>query len=387
MKKKVLIVTSYYVPSVKGGGPIQSVKNLVDNLSDKIDFFIITGDRDLGDSKPFESIVTESWIQVGSAKVIYIDKKNFTIKQYVKLINSIDCDVIYLNSFFSYKCSIIFILLRKMGKLSSKQIILAPRGEFSKGALGLKKIKKKLYIQLAKIFKLYEGINWHSTNKLEMKDIKNIFGEGIHVDIAANLTANYQHIEYSKSIFKYPGELILVYVSRIHPMKNLLQALKIISKLDGQVVFNIFGPIEDAQYWEKCNRRISSMPNNITVNYNGLIQNDKLQELYKKQHVFILLTLGENFGHAISEALIGGCPVIISDRTPWETLESYHVGWDISLEKEDEILRVMKTLLALDNKEYQIMSRNAYEFCKRKSNQDEELNSYYKMLIREGKMN
>ncbi|MEL7568480.1 MAG: glycosyltransferase, partial [Clostridiaceae bacterium] len=344
MKKRVLIITSYYHPSVKGGGPIRSLKNLVDNLSDKIDFYIITGDRDLGDSKPFDSVETESWAQVESAKVYYTDKIRLNWKKYIQLIDSVNCDVIYINSFFSYRCSIILILLNKIGKLSGKKMILAPRGELSEGALGLKNFKKKLYIQMAKRLKLYDDVKWHSTTEYEMKDIKNVFGERIVVDVASNLTADYQHIEYSKLITKYPGELILVYVSRIHPMKNLLQVLEIIKKLDGQVVFNIFGPIEDKQYWEKCNQIILNMPRNIKVHYNGLIQNDKLQELYKKQHYFILLTLGENFGHAIAEALIGGCPVVISDRTPWRNLENYLVGWDIPLEKKDEILEVLKTL-------------------------------------------
>jgi hypothetical protein len=38
--------------------------------------------------------------------------------------------------------------------------------------------------------------------------------------------------------------------------------------------------------------------------------------------LFLFPTLGENYGHVISEALASGCPVVISDQTPWRNLEA-----------------------------------------------------------------
>ena len=46
----------------------------------------------------------------------------------------------------------------------------------------------------------------------------------------------------------------------------------------------------------------------------------------------ILPTLGENFGHVIVEAWTAGCPVLVSDRTPWRQLASHGVGWDVALD-------------------------------------------------------
>lgn len=376
MKKNVLIMAGYYVPSVKGGGPIQSIKNLVDNLSDEFNFYIVTADRDLGDDKPFKNIKTNTWVKVGKANVYYTNNRLMTWYKMKALLNSINYDVLYLNSFFSYKSSIMPVILKRLKLLPNKRIVLAPRGEFSEGALGLKSLKKKLYIYISKIFKLYNTVKWHATTEYELEDIKNVFGERIHIVTAQNLTADYQHVLYSKSIVKKPGEIVLVYVSRIHPMKNLLQVLKLIRNLEGKIILNIFGPIEDTQYWEKCNEAIENMPSNIKVIYYGPIQNDKLHEIYQEQHYFILLTLGENFGHAIAEALIGGCPVIISNRTPWKDLEVHRVGWDISLENEVQFLRVLKNLIAQDNEEYRVLSKNAYKFSKAKSNQDKELDAY-----------
>ncbi|NMA52333.1 MAG: glycosyltransferase [Peptococcaceae bacterium] len=264
--------------------------------------------------------------------------------------------------------------------MKGKKVVLAPRGEFSEGALALKNHKKRLYIQLARILKLYDNVKWHATTGYEGKDIKDIFGDKTTVDIATNLTVNSKGILYSKQVTKKQGELVLVYVSRIHPMKNLIQALELIKKLDGHITFNVFGPVEDKQYWKKCKKLIESMPTNIDVIYHGIIQNDKLYELYQTQHYFILLTFGENFGHAIAEALIGGCPVIISDRTPWRNLEEHQVGWDIPLKNQKQLIKILNEITAQNDTAYQMLSKNAYKFGKEKSINDKEINNYLNLF-------
>lgn len=98
MKKKILIMAGYYLPSVKGGGPIQSIKNIVDNLSDKFDFYIIAADRDLWDEQPFENIEVDKWIQVGKANVYYTDVTKLTWKKTADIINSANYNMMYLNS-------------------------------------------------------------------------------------------------------------------------------------------------------------------------------------------------------------------------------------------------------------------------------------------------
>jgi glycosyltransferase involved in cell wall biosynthesis len=380
MKKKVLIMAGYYVPSVKGGGPIQSIKNLVDNLSDKIDFYIVAADRDLGDDNPFENIKVDEWIKVGEANVFYTNKSLLTWKKVQDLICCIDYNVLYLCSFFAYKDSIIPIILNKINRISPKKIIVSPRGQFSKGALSLKSFKKLMYLKLSKFLGLYSGITWHATTDIEKTDIQKIFGTNINIKIAGNLTKNYQNVIYNKSLAKIPGELKIVYISRIHPMKNLLQVLELLKKINKKIEFSIYGPVEDGYYWGKCKEAIKQLPKNIIVNYYGLISNEKVNEIYDKNHIFILLTLGENFGHAISEALIGGCPVVISDRTPWRELETHQVGWDVPLENEKVIVNVLKECVEMDNPKYQEMSMNAYLFSKNISNSQKRIRTYLEMF-------
>src|SRR5699024_6351688 len=111
-----------------------------------------------------------------------------------QITKKIDFDVIYLNSFFSFKLSIMPYLLWHYNFIETKKIVIAPRGNFSDGALGLKKIKKQIYIKLAKFLKLYKDVEWHATAQTEKEDIKNIFAKNANITIASNLTKDYRGI-------------------------------------------------------------------------------------------------------------------------------------------------------------------------------------------------
>lgn len=380
MKKKVLILADYYLPSIKGGGPIQSIKNLVDNLSDKINFYMVAADRDLGDDKSFPDIQTDEWVQVGNAKVFYTNPSKLTWRKTADVINSVDYDVMYLNSFFSFKFSTVPIMLNKMKRISKKPIVMAPRGQFSPGALGLKSGKKKLYIKLTKALGLHKNIKWHATANTEKKDIEVIFGKAENIKVANNLTANYRELNYNKNIEKKKGELKIVFVSRVHPKKNLKKAIKFLKDIDGKIEFNIYGPLEDKVYWDECEKVIEDLQENIEVLYKGVANHNEIMDIFKENYVFLFPTLGENFGHVISEALIGGCPIIISDQTPWRGLEKFHVGWDIKLKDEDRFVEVLQHCVDMDNEEYKALSKNAFEYGKKMSNSTDDILKSYELF-------
>jgi glycosyltransferase involved in cell wall biosynthesis len=380
MKKKVLIMAGYYLPSVKGGGPIQSIKNLVENLGDSYEFFIIASDRDLGDSKPFSQIHLNEWINVDNAMVYYTNMNFLNWRKLKSIFITLKCDVLYLNSFFSFKDSILPVMLMYLRKISFSKIIIAPRGQFSKGAIGLNRWKKKLYIRIAKIINLYKNIHWHATANSEKEDIQGIFGKKVNVTTINNFTANYQTLEFEKKIMKTSGELKIVFISRIHVKKNLLKALEFLKSIRGSVEFNIFGPIEDEVYWLSCMNVINNLPKNIKVSYKGTLKHNYIMDIFKSHHILLLPTLGENFGHVISEALIGGCPVIISDQTPWRNLDKFNVGWDINLHDENKFVEVIQKCVDLNESDYIKMSISAFNYAKKSSNKSTERLEYKKLF-------
>ena len=156
--------------------------------------------------------------------------------------------------------------------------------------------------------------------------------------------------------------LKIVFLSRISKMKNLCGALEMLNGLKGQIQFNIYGPIEDKAYWMECQKIISNLSDNITVQYCGNIVHDRVTDVMGEHDLFFLPTLGENFGHVILEALCSGCPVLISDRTPWRSLEGKGIGWDITLDRPEMFRKVIQTCIDMDSVEHKKWSERAREY-------------------------
>ena len=58
-----------------------------------------------------------------------------------------------------------------------------------------------------------------------------------------------------------------------------------------------------------------------------------------------------------------GCPIVISDRTVWRSLEEKGVGWDIPVEDRALWLEVLEECVRMDGEAYAIMSSNARRFA------------------------
>jgi len=135
LKPIILTFAHYYLPGNLAGGPIRSIANMVDLLSDEFDFYIITSDRDYGAKNPYSDVNIDEWNTVGNAKVFYASEKYLGLNQLRKLISSTPHDLLYLNSFFDPTFTVKPLLARWLKKVPSKPIVVAPRGEFSQGAL------------------------------------------------------------------------------------------------------------------------------------------------------------------------------------------------------------------------------------------------------------
>lgn len=372
----ILTFTDSYLPGYKAGGPIRTIVNMVDSLAGHYWFKIITLDRDMGDKESYADIKINDWNEVGQALVYYSEPTNHTFNNIIKLAKETPHDVIYLNSFFSWDFTIKPLLLRKIGLIPKKTpIVLAPRGEFSTGALNLKLLKKKTFISIAKLLGIYNDLVWQASSQFEKDDITRVMGKQCDVFIAPDLPAPSKFD--SSPIFKpkHPGSIKCIFLSRISPMKNLKGALGTLKRVKGQVELNIYGPIENIDYWKECQTIIYALPENITVNYKGLLDHGHVAQAFSENHLFLFPTLGENFGHVIIESLVAGCPVLISDQTPWRNLEQEGVGWDLPLNRPELFKEVLQDCIDMGNEEYIKMSQKAREFGIMRSNDEKVLNA------------
>jgi glycosyltransferase involved in cell wall biosynthesis len=357
-KPVILIFSDWYAPGFKAGGPIQSCVNLVRYLSDKYRFYVVCGDRDLGDDKPYKNIPLNKWsIGPSGETIFYTDSRKLSRQQIRRFITELNPQVVYLNSMFSIPFTILPLLV--CWKLKNRPlVVLAPRGMLQAGALQLKATRKKIFLRIFRVLGWQQFIRFQATDAQELKDIQQQFPSAsalIAENIPNCLSAN------PSPATKEPGKLNLIFISRIHPKKNLLFLLELLKEWPGnaQLTVDIYGDAGDPAYDSQCKSLVGQLPPDKVVRFMGPIENKLVFATLAAYHAFVLPTRGENFGHAIFEALEAGKPVLISDQTPWRNLEERNAGWDIPLDRKDRYWKALDQLAAMDQTAYEQWSANA----------------------------
>ena len=370
-RKKIVVLIDWYLPGYKAGGPIQSVASIVARLKDEFDFAIITSDTDASETTPLAGIKSDEWnITADGTRVYYFSKEKRSYNTLKKLMLAEQADAFYLNSLFSVFFTIYPLLIRK-NYMPNRKTVLAPRGMLGKGALHIKSLKKKMFLLLARIAGIYKNITWHASTSQEEKEVKDKFGRNARIKIATNLTApkaspNFQRV-------KENGSARFFFLSRISSKKNLLYTIQSLSKLPSnyKVAFHIYGPVDDPPYWEECQHAIQQVKPHISIIYKGPIANTATDAMMANYHFSLLQTQHENFGHSIIESMAAGCPVIISDQTPWRNLETVKAGWDIPLKDESALLKALEDCCKMDLHTFNECSKAAFDYASKVINNPE----------------
>lgn len=362
----VLVFVRYYLPGFKAGGPIRSIDNLVGHLGDEFDFHIVTSDRDLGDVAAYLRGTADVRRKVGKATVTYLSPNEQGFSGICRLLRTTPHDVVCLNSFFEPVFSAIPLLLRRFGLTPDTPYLIAPRGELSRGALGLKAWKKQLYLHAVRIGGLVRDVGWQASSAYEASEIVHALGvDPARIHVAPNPSPlESEQFNVVSSSHRDPGiPLKVLFLSRIAPKKNLHFALQTIARIQEPVLFDIYGPVTDDVYWRRCQADIASLPSHVKVAYRGAVQPEQVREVMAGHDLFFLPTLGENFGHVIAEALSVGTPVLIADTTPWRDLEIAGVGWDLPLDGEQAFLHCIEHCVRLGAKEYEAWRASIRRFA------------------------
>lgn len=351
MRKKILVLVDWYLPGYKGGGQIKAVQYIVENLSNEFDFFILCRNYD-SDGSVYAEIPSGVWIKYGNVSIKYLSKKDGSyFSSVTREVSKKDWHTLYLNSYFSFFFSILPALYVKFMPHSFRRVILAPRGEFSPGALNLKAGKKERFIRAARFLGIHDKVTWHASTEYECQDIQAVYpNASIKIakellPIAVRSTPTY--------VDKSPGALKLFFLSRITPKKGLDYALEVLALVsEGNIEFDIYGPIEDAAYWEKCTALIAKLPPNVTARHCGEVPHERIAQIIPSYHFLFFPTLGENFGYVIIEALLASRPILISDNTPWRNLADSGVGWELPMIEKNAFAQKIKYCVDMSQQEF-----------------------------------
>lgn len=379
----VLILTPYYLPGYKAGGPIRSLVNLTEALGDEYRFRIVTYDRDLGDKRRYPDIRAREWVRSGRAEVYYVPPGVRLPREIAGIMRRETYDVLYLTGVFEPGLTILPLILRRLGAARSGVVAVSPRGGLLEPALGVKSAKKRAYLHVAKALGLYKALRWHATSRAEADAIERVFGRSIgpHEVVIANNLASRTEGAAAAGRTKTRGLLRLAYLGRINRIKNLDFAIWCLSQIEkGQVEYAVYGPIEDARYWEECQALAATLPSGVRVRYEGTYEPTSLGAVLAEHDAFFLPTKTENFGHSIIEALSAGLPALVSDHTPWRGLERAGAGWDLPLDQPNRFVDAIRALIAADEETLLHMRVRAREYASVAVTNESELDAYRSLL-------
>jgi glycosyltransferase involved in cell wall biosynthesis len=97
------------------------------------------------------------------------------------------------------------------------------------------------------------------------------------------------------------------------------------------------------------------------VRHDGPRPHDQVLDVMAAHDFLVLPTLGENFGHAVVEALQAGLPVVVSDKTPWRDLEQVGSGWDLPHDSSVWV-RVLERCVDMDRDQHELLRLGARRY-------------------------
>lgn len=349
-RPRVLLLSPYFLPAEQGGGSVRAVLYLGHHLRPSFDLVIATRDHDLRSQAPFAEADRIAARQHTSLDIRYLPpgwRGALTLRRLLFE----PFDLIYLNSLMAPDLALL-PLLWLSGRSRRTPVLIAPRGELMPGALSQRPLAKKVYLGLLQAMGLLRHARFHATSPDESTAIATAFGARAVIHLAPDLPPPAAPLGVDVGdAARLPGPLRVLFLSRIDRIKNLGFALDVLARSPVAVDFDIAGPVGDEALWSECQERMRRLPAQIRTRYLGAVPHAQVGGLLATHDLLFLPTLGENHGYVVLEALAAGCPVLLSDQTPWRGLQGLGIGADLPLDDTTAFVQALVNQDAMSDAE------------------------------------
>ena len=346
---RILYITPAYYPAVFWGGPIVSVRLVVNELkSSGLEVDVWTNALGLESNRETERLVDN--VNIRYFKYFTLAKWQFPFKVLSALWKShAEYDVFHLSSVWDPIAwlSAMVLILRK------RKYVISPRGSLDNSLMSKSFIIKKImyFLIIRKVITKSEGI--HYTTVFERQRFINFFGSDKPGIVAYNpiIPSNYTR-EVDQDLLKKfainPRKYVL-YLGRLNWKKGIIELLEAWSRadrLDYKLV--LAGPDENG-YGRQVLAKIKSLGLEFSVVLTGLVDGDLKLALLQNAYLFVLTSMSENFAVAVAESMACGVPVLISNNVGIKELVlKYQCGKVVKLDT-DEITNTLNSILRDDN--------------------------------------
>lgn len=265
----------------------------------------------------------------GTPVELKILEQDYSIKEIENYITTESFDIIQLQSIWHPSYHRIAKICRK----HDIPYLITPRGMLEPWSLSQKKWKKKLALLLYQMRDLNKASCIYTTSEMEASNVKQL-GVKSNISVIPNgIDINGYPCRSTRNNIKKQ----ILFLSRIHEKKGielLINAWKTLHAEYPDWSIKIVGNGEDS-YIKKLKETISKHQLDECIEIMPPAFGSSKIALYQSSSLFVLPSYSENFGMVIAEALSCGVPVITTNYTPWEFLNSTNTGWCIGLSEDN----------------------------------------------------
>lgn len=280
-------------------------------------------------------------------------------RDYLGLIRELRPQVVHVNGCWLPQCA----LIERWSQRAGIPVVLSPHGMLEPWIIHrhywTRKLPALILYQRAAVRR---ADHLHATAESEQRNLISlgwnpritVIPNGIDVDPVR-----------MKTSWQRTGRLL--FLSRIHVKKGINFLLEAMAALAGELKdyqLDIAGE-GDRAYVDELRAMADRLGLSGRVHLVGGVYGEGKWDLFRRADVFVLPTHSENFGLVVAEALAAGTPVITTQGTPWQDLETHHCGWWTDVGTEPTILS-LRDFLQRSPQELEDMGRRGRHLVEEK---------------------
>lgn len=339
-KPRILCLYFSYFPSTENPGPAESIRILAERLQSDFEVHIITHNYDgTKKQKLFKNQVFAR--RRGSHfKVSYVPRGiagwRYTIREISRRSGAVT-----IHCFFDYRLAIPILVIGRL-LFPRHTFFHFPHGIFLQAVFKTKVIRKWLYCRFLDLFDMTRYITHIAASPLEERDLRTHLWRGQEVVVIPHFR-DQTLLGAQQWPAKKSGSLKICLVGRVAKQKNVIGALDILDAAGVPCECDIYGDTSELDYFDRVKKKADALvKKGVVVRFLGFVKKVEMTKVMPEYDLLFSPTLGENYGHAIVEALALGVPVLLSDQTPWTDVGDTGAGWAFPLQNIDAFVQVLK---------------------------------------------